>query len=178
MRGEMFLVWGVEGAEELEVVAEAGVEGEVGGDAPLVLDVEADVGIGLGDGWGAEGLGVALGVVVTAQEAVRATALSNGRGSRAIKAGEGVGSAEGLGEGDGVAVIEEVDAGLEGAWAALEDEVVDGFVEVVEAGDGRGGEAAEGGDAGDGDGRADVVVGGGVEAVVGELGAGFVEGAG
>ena len=113
---------------------------------PLVLEVDADVRVALGDGGGAEGLGVALGVVGAAEE--------GGEG------GEGVGSAEGLGEGDGVAVEEEVDAGLEGVGAALEDEVVDGFVEVVEARGGGAGEAAEGGDAGDGDGGADVVVGG------------------
>ena len=71
----------------------------------------------------------------------------------------------------GVDEAESVGAGLVG-------EVVDDFVEVVVAGGGRAGECAEGGDAGDGDGGADGVVGGRLEVAVGELAAGFVHGAG
>ena len=87
--------------------------------APLVLRVEAEVGVGLVDDGVAEGLGVA-GVVVGPAEEV---------GER----GEGVAAAAGHGEGDGEVVEEEVGADAEGVAAGLVGEVVDDLVEVVEA---------------------------------------------
>ena len=74
------------------------MRGEAAGGAPLVLRVEAYVWVGLGDGGGAEGLGEALGVI--------------GAGKEGGERGEGVGTAEGLGEGDCVVVEEEIDAGF------------------------------------------------------------------
>ena len=62
-------------------------------------------------------------------------------------------------EGDGEVVVQEVGADAERVRSRLMREVVDDFVEVVEAARGRSGERAEGGDAGDADGGADGIVG-------------------
>lgn len=135
---------GCDGFEELQIVAETGVESERWGELPLVLRVEAEVGVGLGGDGVAEGLGIS-GVVVSAIQEI-------------VEGGEGVASSVGHGKGDGEVVEEEVGAGSERVFACLMGEVIDDFVKVVEAAGGGDGEFAEGGDAGNADGGIGPVV--------------------
>ena len=120
---------GVDGLEPLQVVANAGVEGELRVDLPLVLRIHAEVGVGLRHDEVAEGLGEG-GVLACLEVGQR---------------GEAVAAPVGHGEGDGEVVEEEVSADANRVRSDLTGEVVDDLVEAVVASSGRAGGGAEGG---------------------------------
>ena len=124
---------GVNGFQELQIVADAQVESQTGADFPFVLCVESDVWIRLRNEGVAEGLGIS-GAVVDALQEVR-------------KRGKRVAASNGSRESDGDIVVKEINAHPEGMCSHLARKVVHDFVEVVDAAGRRTGERTERSDA-------------------------------